>query len=96
MDGILNGINFPEDLKGLTFEQLDELCGEIRELIIKTVSSNGGHLASNLGTVELTVALLRVFGSPEDKIVWDVGHQAYTYKILTGRKDRISTIRTVC
>lgn len=94
MDGILNGINFPEDLNGLTFEQLDALCSEIRGLIIKTVSSNGGHLASNLGTVELTIALLKVFGSHDDKIVWDVGHQAYTYKILTGRKDRISTIRT--
>lgn len=94
MNGILNRINFPEDLQGLTFEQLDMLCGEIREIIIKTVSSNGGHLASNLGTVELTVALLRAFGSPDDKIVWDVGHQAYTYKILTGRKDRIATIRT--
>ncbi len=94
MGGILNGIDFPEDLKKLTFEQLDELCGEIRKLIIDTVSSNGGHLASNLGTVELTVALLKAFGSPDDKIVWDVGHQAYTYKILTGRKDRIPTIRT--
>ena len=94
MSDLLNGINSPEDLKKLTVGQLDELCGEIRGRILETVSQNGGHLASNLGVVELTVALHRVFSSPEDKIIWDVGHQSYTHKILTGRRGRISTIRT--
>lgn len=93
MSDLLNGINSPEDLKNLTAEELEELCLELRGCIIETVSKNGGHLASNLGVVELTVALHRVFNSPEDKIVWDVGHQSYTHKILTGRRDRISTIR---
>nr|WP_319488121.1 1-deoxy-D-xylulose-5-phosphate synthase [uncultured Caproiciproducens sp.] len=94
MDNLLNKIDFPEDLQKLSIDELYELCDEIREKIIKTVSNNGGHLASNLGVVELTVALHRVFSSKEDKIVWDVGHQAYTHKILTGRRDTISTIRT--
>jgi 1-deoxy-D-xylulose-5-phosphate synthase len=94
MDSLLNKIESPDDLQALSLNQMDELCGEIRDLIIKTVSDNGGHLASNLGVVELTVALHRVFHSVDDKIVWDVGHQAYTHKILTGRRDRISTIRT--
>ena len=94
MDSLLNKIESPDDLQALSLKQMDELCGEIRDLIIKTVSDNGGHLASNLGVVELTVALHRVFHSADDKIVWDVGHQAYTHKILTGRRDRISTIRT--
>lgn len=94
MDNLLNKIDSPEDLRKLSLSELNELCSEIREKIIQTVSSNGGHLASNLGVVELTVALHRVFGSMDDKIVWDVGHQSYTHKILTGRRDRISTIRT--
>ncbi len=94
MDNLLNQINFPEDLQKLSLDELYELCDEIREKIIKTVSNNGGHLASNLGVVELTVALHRVFSSKDDRIVWDVGHQAYTHKILTGRRDTISTIRT--
>ena len=72
-------LKLPEDLKKLSFAQCDDLCRQIRTLLIKTVSKNGGHLASNLGTVELTVALHRVFESPKDKIVWDVGHQAYTH-----------------
>ncbi|MDF1495127.1 1-deoxy-D-xylulose-5-phosphate synthase [Caproiciproducens sp. CPB-2] len=93
MDNLLNQINFPEDLQKLSLDELYELCDEIREKIIKTVSNNGGHLASNLGVVELTVALHRVFSSKDDRIVWDVGHQAYTHKILTGRRDTISTIR---
>ncbi|MGX8702522.1 1-deoxy-D-xylulose-5-phosphate synthase [Caproiciproducens sp.] len=93
MDNLLNQINFPEDLQNLSLDELYELCDEIREKIIKTVSNNGGHLASNLGVVELTVALHRVFSSKDDRIVWDVGHQAYTHKILTGRRDTISTIR---
>jgi 1-deoxy-D-xylulose-5-phosphate synthase len=94
MKSLLDTIHSPEDLKELSLEQLRQLCAEIRAKIIRTVSSNGGHLASNLGVVELTVALHRVFSSPDDKIVWDVGHQSYTHKILTGRCDRISTIRT--
>ena len=94
MDNLLDKINFPEDLQKLSLDELYVLCDEIREKIIKTVSNNGGHLASNLGVVELTVALHRVFSSKDDKIVWDVGHQAYTHKILTGRRDAISTIRT--
>ncbi|MBE6822539.1 1-deoxy-D-xylulose-5-phosphate synthase [Caproiciproducens sp. LBM24188] len=93
MKDLINQINSPEDLQSFSLEQLEMLCNEIRELIIKTVSNNGGHLASNLGVVELTVALHRVFHSPDDDIVWDVGHQSYTHKILTGRRDRLSTIR---
>ena len=89
----LFSLDLPADLKRLSYNQCDELCRQIRALLIKTVSKNGGHLASNLGTVELTVALHRVFESPEDKIVWDVGHQAYTHKILTGRRDSFSTLR---
>ena len=89
----LYSMKLPEDLKSLSYEQCDDLCRQIRTLLIKTVSKNGGHLASNLGTVELTVALHRVFESPKDKIVWDVGHQAYTHKILTGRVDRFQTLR---
>ncbi len=89
----LYNMKLPDDLKKLNYEQCDDLCRQIRTLLIKTVSKNGGHLASNLGTVELTVALHRVFDSPKDKIVWDVGHQAYTHKILTGRLDRFDTLR---
>ena len=93
MSGLLDSIKYPEDLKGLSSEQLKQLCSEIRMKIIQTVSENGGHLASNLGVVELTVALHRVFNSEKDRIVWDVGHQSYTHKILTGRGDRLSQIR---
>jgi 1-deoxy-D-xylulose-5-phosphate synthase len=94
MDNLLNKIDSPKDLQGLSLLELNTLCDEIRDKIIATVATNGGHLASNLGVVELTVALHRVFGSTDDKIVWDVGHQSYTHKILTGRRDQISTIRT--
>lgn len=90
---VLPDINYPEDIRKLNFAELAKLAQEIRELIIKTVSSTGGHLASSLGTVELTLALHYVFNTPEDKIVWDVGHQSYTHKIITGRKDRFSTLR---
>jgi len=93
MPKILDGINSPEDLKKVPAEELPALADEIRSLIIDVVSRNGGHLASNLGVVELTVALHYVFDSPRDKIIWDVGHQAYTHKILTGRKDRFPTLR---
>lgn len=91
---IVENIKSPHDLKRLDEAQLSELCEEIRRIIISVVSQNGGHLASNLGTVELTVALLRVFGKKSDSIVWDVGHQSYTHKILTGRLKDIYTIRT--
>ena len=87
-------MRLPEDLKKLSIEQCNMLCKDIRRILIDTVSRNGGHLASNLGTVELTMAVHRVFDSPEDKIVWDVGHQSYTHKILTGRLDRFETLRT--
>ncbi len=90
---LLDTINSPSDVKKLTLEQLDKLCAEIREELISTISKNGGHLASNLGTVELTLALHRVFDSPQDKIVWDVGHQCYTHKLVTGRRDAFCTIR---
>ncbi len=89
----LENINSPKDVKKLNIDELETLCSEIRELMIKTVSENGGHLASNLGVVELTVALHKVFNSPVDQIVFDVGHQCYTHKILTGRKDSFITLR---
>ena len=91
---ILSKIESPGDVKKLTDAQVDTLCEEIRDLLISTVSENGGHLASNLGVVELSVALHRVFDSPNDSIIFDVGHQCYTHKLLTGRYDRFSTIRT--
>ena len=90
----LGKINSPSDLKKLNIEQLGELCGEIRDCILKTVSKNGGHLASNLGAVEMTVAIHYVFNSPDDGIVFDVGHQCYTHKLLTGRYEDFSTLRT--
>ena len=90
---ILENINSPEDLKALPIDKLPELAQEIRELIISTTAENGGHLAPNLGVVELTIALHYVFDTPTDKIIWDVGHQSYTHKILTGRKDKFATIR---
>ena len=89
----LSKIKSPGDVKKLNYDQLNVLCNEIREDIIETVSNNGGHLASNLGVVELTVALHRVFNSPDDAIIFDVGHQSYAHKLLTGRYDRFSTIR---
>lgn len=91
---ILEKVNTPKDLKNLSIEELEILCNEIRELIIDTVSKRGGHLASSLGAVELTVALYSVFNPPDDKVIWDVGHQAYAHKILTGRKDVFHTLRT--
>jgi 1-deoxy-D-xylulose-5-phosphate synthase len=89
----LERVDSPEDLKRLSQEALPRLADEIREIIIKQVSLNGGHLASNLGVVELTLALHYVFDSPGDKLVWDVGHQSYTHKIITGRKNLFHTIR---
>ncbi len=90
---ILDTICSPQDVKELPFEQLDVLCTQIRERLIQTTAKTGGHLASNLGTVELTVALHRVFDCPDDQIVWDVGHQCYTHKLLTGRREQFSTLR---
>ena len=89
----LDKIDSPEDLKRLDRSQLPELAKEIRQVIIETVSRTGGHLAPSLGVVELTIALLYVFDPPRDKIIWDVGHQAYAYKLLTGRRDRFHTLR---
>jgi 1-deoxy-D-xylulose-5-phosphate synthase len=90
---ILDKVDFPGNLKALTEKELIQLADEIREEMVKVISINGGHLASSLGTVELTIALHRIFDSPRDKIIWDVGHQSYAHKMLTGRKERFSTIR---
>ena len=90
---LLQKINSPADLKMLTLDEMKLLAGEIRHLIIDVVSKNGGHLAPNLGVVELTLALHKVFTTPKDKIIWDVGHQSYIHKILTGRKDQFPTLR---
>jgi 1-deoxy-D-xylulose-5-phosphate synthase len=90
---LLETIHSPQDLKKLSIPQLNALCAEIRSLLIDVTSRNGGHLAPNLGVVELTVALHKVFSAPRDKIVWDVGHQSYVHKILTGRREAFSTLR---
>ena len=90
---VLDKVNYPEDLKKLNTEEKKVLAQEIREKIISTVSNTGGHLASNLGVVELTMAIHSVFNCPKDKIIWDVGHQTYVHKILTGRKDKLETLR---
>ena len=90
---VLEKVNYPEDLKKLSREELEQLAKELREFIISVVERTGGHLASSLGVVELTIALLRVFSPPKDAIVWDVGHQSYPYKILTGRKEKFHTLR---
>ena len=89
----LNKINSPQDVKSLNDTEVNTLCQEIRDCIISTVSQNGGHLAANLGSVELTVAIHRAFNSPEDAIIFDVGHQCYTHKLLTGRFERFNTLR---
>jgi 1-deoxy-D-xylulose-5-phosphate synthase len=93
LDNILDSINNVEDIKKLKTNELEKLSSEIREFLIDSVSKTGGHLASNLGVVELTLALHYVFESPEDKLIWDVGHQSYVHKMLTGRKDKMGTIR---
>jgi 1-deoxy-D-xylulose-5-phosphate synthase len=90
---VLQKIEYPADIRKLNIVELNTLAQEIRSLIINTVATSGGHLASSLGTVELTLALHYVFNTPRDKIVWDVGHQSYTHKIITGRKDRFPTLR---
>ncbi len=90
---LLPEINSPQDIKGYSVQDLTELASEIRQRIIEVLSVNGGHLGSNLGAIELTIALHKVFSSPEDKFIWDVSHQTYTHKLLTGRKERFHQIR---
>jgi 1-deoxy-D-xylulose-5-phosphate synthase len=92
---ILDGINSPEDIKKLSLDELSELAVEIREFLIENVSRTGGHLASNLGVVELTLALHKEFNTPDDKIVWDVGHQAYVHKLICGRKNNFNSLRCI-
>lgn len=93
MYNYLNNVNSPKDIKKMSTKELDLLAKDIRKFLVRSVSKTGGHLASNLGVVELTLALHKVFDSPKDKFIWDVGHQAYVHKILTGRKDQFDTLR---
>ncbi len=93
MSKLLDNINYPKDIKKLNITELNILCKEIRSFLIDNISKTGGHLASNLGVVELTVALHKIYDLPNDSIVWDVGHQSYVHKILTGRKERFNTLR---
>ena len=90
---MIEQINSPEDIKKLNINEKKQLAEEIRKYILEVVSKNGGHLASNLGVVELTIALHSIFNVPEDKIVWDVGHQTYVHKIITGRREELKNIR---
>jgi len=90
---LLDKINFPSDLKNLSFSEMEQLASEIRCYMLDVISERGGHLASSLGVVELTIALHHVFNTPDDKIIWDVGHQTYSHKILTGRKEAFKNIR---
>src|SRR5205823_13973406 len=90
---MLDSIDGPADLRTLSYEQLDELAGEIRDFIVQSVAETGGHLGSNLGAVELTLALHRVFDSPRDAIVWDTGHQSYVHKLVTGRLEGFGRLR---
>ena len=90
----LSQIKDPADIRGLSREECEELADDIRTKIIQTVSQNGGHLSSNLGVVEITLALHRVFDTPTDKILFDVGHQAYAHKLITGRYEAFDTLRT--
>ena len=89
----LEEIESPADLRRLNEEQLRQLCSEIRNFMVRTVSETGGHLASGLGATELTVALHYVFNTPDDRLIWDVGHQSYPHKILTGRRSKMSSLR---
>ncbi|MGF7185807.1 1-deoxy-D-xylulose-5-phosphate synthase [Desulfitispora alkaliphila] len=90
---LLQKINSPNDLKKLSFEQVDQLAGEIREFLVNSVSSTGGHLGPNLGVVELTLAIHYAYNSPKDKLIWDVGHQSYVHKLITGRRDQFGSLR---
>ncbi|PWB68841.1 1-deoxy-D-xylulose-5-phosphate synthase, partial [candidate division GN15 bacterium] len=93
MSQFLQHINGPADLKKLSVDDLADLATELRHEIVSVVSQTGGHLASNLGVIELTIALHYVFDFPSDRLVWDVSHQTYAHKLLTGRRDRLHTIR---
>src|ERR1700722_10920292 len=93
MGTLLETIDSPADVKGLSAAELAELAGEIRECLIQTLSKTGGHLGPNLGVAELTLALHEVFDTPQDKLLFDVSHQAYVHKILTGRREQFGTIR---
>jgi len=93
MTNLLDTINNPDDLKKLTIEELPELAEEVRERIVSTISKTGGHLASSLGAVDIAIAVHYVFNAPADKVIWDVGHQAYAHKLLTGRREAFATIR---
>ena len=89
----LDKVNSPEDIKKMSINEMDILAKDIRKFLVRSISKTGGHLASNLGVVELTLALHKVFNSPTDKIIWDVGHQSYVHKIITGRKSDFDTLR---
>ena len=95
---LMDSLDLPEGIKNLTKVELNQLADEVREYLLYSVGRSGGHFGAGLGVIELTIALHHVFNSPEDKIVWDVGHQTYPHKILTGRKNNIESIRkkTVC
>src|ERR1700753_1749332 len=90
---LLETVDTPEDLRQLSPAKLPELANELREFLIETVSTRGGHFAAGLGTVELTIALHYVYNTPYDRLVWDVGHQAYPHKVLTGRRNQLHTIK---
>src|SRR5215204_3661304 len=90
---LLRSIDSPADLRAHPENRLGEVFGQLREYLIKSVATRGGHFAAGLGTVELTVALHYVFDTPRDRLVWDVGHQAYPHKVLTGRRDRLDTVK---
>jgi len=93
MANLLDGVEYPKDIRGLNLDELNQLAAEIRQEVISVVSEVGGHFASTLGAVELTLALHYVFNTPEDRIVWDTGHQAYAHKLICGRRNRLATIR---
>ena len=90
---LLDKINFPKDLRKLPKNKLEDLAVELRNETVNTVSVTGGHLGASLGVIELTIAIHYIFNTPNDRLIWDVGHQAYPHKILTGRRDRIKTLR---
>ncbi|MCW9098297.1 MAG: thiamine pyrophosphate-dependent enzyme, partial [Ignavibacteriaceae bacterium] len=90
---VLSKVNYPSDIRQLSLPQLKQLCSDIREYMVDTISEIGGHFGGGLGTVELTVAIHKVFNTPHDLVVWDTGHQAYPHKILTGRKEALNRIR---
>mmetsp|Transcript_30079 Transcript_30079/g.38656 ORF Transcript_30079/g.38656 Transcript_30079/m.38656 type:complete len:156 (-) Transcript_30079:17-484(-) len=93
MDNLLTSINSPQDLRQLDKKQLPQLAEELRALIVESVQQTGGHISSNLGVIELTLALHYVYDTPDDRLVWDVGHQSYVHKILTGRRERMNSMR---